>query len=65
MKIKLTQEQSDKMIAKMLVKDYKRMFKRDSSEDDHLLHSMATLLKDYYLSPAEYIEFVDDILMIN
>lgn len=65
MKIKLTQEQSDNMIAKMLVKDYKRMYKRDSSEDDHLLNSMVILLKDYYLSPTEYLEFVDDILMIN
>ena len=65
MKIKLTQEQSDNIIAKMLVKDYKRLYKRDSSEDDHLMNSMVILLKDYYLSPTEYLEFVDDILMIN
>lgn len=62
MKIKLTQEQSDNMIAKMLVKDYKRMSKRGEHEDAHLLCVMDTLLKGYYLSAEEYEDFANSVV---
>lgn len=62
MKIKLTQEQSDNIIAKMLVKDYKRMSKREEHEDTHLLCAMDTLLKGYYLSPSDYDDFANSVV---
>lgn len=62
MKIKLTQEQSDEIIAKMLVKDYKRLAKRGEQEDAHLLCAMDTLIKGYYLSPSEYDDFANSVV---
>ena len=62
MKIKLTQEQSDNIIAKMLVKDYKRISKYNQRDDDILLSAIDTLLKGYYLSPSEYDDFANSIV---
>lgn len=62
MKIKLTQEQSDNIIAKMLVKDYKRLSKIGECENSHLLYAIDTLLKGYYLSAEEYEDFSNSVV---
>ena len=54
MKIKLTQEQSDNLVTKMLVQDYKRMVKRnDMDEDGHLIKAFEEWLGGYYLTVEE------------
>lgn len=62
MKIELTQEQSDDINVKTLVKDYKRLAKRGEHEDAHLLCAMDTLLKGYYLSAEEYNDFANSVV---
>ena len=62
MKIKLTQEQSDNMIAKMLVKDYKRISGYNQRDDDILLSAIDTLLQHYYMSAGEYEDFANSVV---
>lgn len=57
MKIKLTQEQADNFIVKMLVKDYTRMVARnDIQEDGKILEAFQVLLGEYYLTSDEFFE---------